>query len=311
MQRGVNRLVLALLVLCACKKEEVKPTPEAAALAPRHDALDVDAGPVTIAAAGDISEAEVGHQVDTANLVADGGYDAVLLLGDDQYPAGRIEDYRKYFDPTWGRFLDRMHPSPGNHEYVTPNGAGYFEYFGARAGEPGKGYYSYDLGAWHLIALNTNNACRAVPCDAQSEQVKWLRADLEAHKNRCTLAYFHHPRFCSGAHHGNFSGASGIWDVLYEYDVDVVLNGHEHIYERFDPQDPSGRPDEKRGIRELVIGTGGAENYPMGTTQPNSAMRYSGAFGILKMTLKPGSYDWEFVSVKPGELTDKGTGACH
>jgi acid phosphatase type 7 len=302
-----------LLLLLACKKDAVvtAPSDAAQAVVPQHEALDVDAGPVTIAAAGDISEAEVGHQVETANLVADGGYDGVLLLGDDQYPAGRLEDYTKYFAPTWGRFMEKLHPTPGNHEYVTPGGAGYFAYFGTRAGDPTRGYYSYDLGAWHLIALNTNNACRAIACDAQSEQLKWLRADLEAHRNRCTLAYFHHPRFCSGQHHGDFAGASAIWDVLYEYGTDVVLNGHEHLYERFDPQDPSGRPDEKRGIRELVIGTGGAENYPLAATKPNSAVRHTGAFGILKMTLKPGAYDWEFVPVRSGELADTGSGVCH
>src|SRR2546423_662027 len=196
----MRRLVLAVALIAACKRENAMPL-DAATLAP-PDAVDVDAGPVTIAAEGDISEAEIDHQAATAALVADGGYDAVLLLGDDQYPAGGIEDYRKYFDPTWGRFIDRIHPTPGNHEYPTPNADGYFTYFGARAGERGKGWYSFDLGAWHLIALNSSDGCKTLSCSASSDQYKWLEADLATHRNRCTLAYWHHPRFSSGLRHG-------------------------------------------------------------------------------------------------------------
>lgn len=267
--------------------------------------------PATIAAAGDISDTEIGMQKRTSDLVYNKAFHAVLLLGDNQYLRGAAGDYKSYFAPTWGRFKSLLRPTPGNHDYYTPSAAGYFEYFGSQAGEPGKGYYSFDLASWHLIALNTNSGCKSVACDASSEQVAWLKADLARSKKKCTLAFWHHPLFNSGSQHGNFRGAIGLWEALYAANADVVLNGHEHIYERFDPQTPSGEPDAQRGIREFIVGTGGIGFYDLGNAKPNSVVRQASSYGILKLTLKAESYDWEFIAVAPSTFTDKGSGSCH
>ncbi len=267
---------------------------------------------VVIAAAGDISESSIGNQKKTSDLVLAGKYDAVLLLGDNQYPDGTASTFLQYFDPTWGRFKSLIRPAPGNHDYHTTGASGYFGYFGVSAGDPTKGYYSYDLGAWHLIALNTNdNSCGFVGCNASSAQVAWLKADLAQNKQKCTLAYWHHPRFNSGSTHGNFTGAQAFWDALYVGGADIVLNGHEHVYERFDPQNPMAGADPQNGIRQFTVGTGGAGFYSFGTPQPNSAMRENGSFGVIKLTLKPDSYDWDFLAVAPSTFMDKGTGQCH
>jgi hypothetical protein len=267
---------------------------------------------VRIAAAGDISEDAIGNQKKTSDLLVGAGYDAVLLLGDDQYPDGTAQTYASFFDPTWGRVKSITRPAPGNHDYHTPGAAGYYGYFGAAAGDPTKGYYSYDLGAWHVIALNTNDAdCGFVACDAASAQVAWLKADLAAHPATCTLAYWHHPRFNSGASHGDFLGAQAIWDALYAAGADVVLNGHEHVYERFDPQTPTGKADPQKGIRQFTVGTGGIGFYAFGAAKPNSVVREASSYGVLEMTLKPNGYDWRFVAVAPSKFTDAGSGACH
>ncbi len=279
------------------------------------DATTSDGGPtggVVIAAAGDISDAVIARQQKTSDLIFGKGYDGVLLLGDNQYESGALSDYNKYFEPTWGRFKSITYPVPGNHEYGTSNASGYFSYFGSRAGEATKGYYSFDLGDWHLIGLNTNdNNCGFVSCDASSAQVAWLKADLAQSTKKCTLAFWHHPRFNSGAAHGNFVGAQAIWDALYAAGADVVLNGHEHIYERFDPQDPSAVADAQKGIRQFTVGTGGREVYSVGTVRPNSAVRRNDTYGILKMRLKVDSYDWEFVPIDGSTFSDSGTGQCH
>ncbi|MBL8952340.1 MAG: metallophosphoesterase [Myxococcaceae bacterium] len=289
-----------MLVVAACKRD----VPYAPPALPNDlpPVVDVDAGPVTLAAAGDISEARLGGQVLTAALVADGGYDAVLTLGDNQYVKGELAHYLRWFEPTWGRFRDKLYPVPGNHEYLTEDANGYFDYFGERAGDPKKGWYSFDLGAWHLVALNTNNGCRTIACDGDSAQVKWLREDLARHRNRCTLAFWHHPRWSSGVHHGPFKGAEALWKTLAQFDADVVLNGHEHFYERFEPID---------GMRQFIVGTGGASAYPlMPTPLEGSAARGSGAFGILELTLEPGRYRWRFVPTTPGAYSDSGVGTC-
>ena len=273
------------------------------------------AGPavVTLAAAGDISLASLGDQKKTSDLIVDAGFDAVLVLGDNQYPTGALADYKAYFEPTWGRVKSLIYPAPGNHEYLLSTTApGYFSYFGARAGDPMKGYYSFDLGQWHIIALNSNDgSCVAVPCGPTSAQVTWLKADLAANKKKCTLAFWHHPRFNSGASHGNNTDMQAFWDELYAADADLVLNGHEHVYERFDPQSPLAAADATRGIREFVVGTGGAGFYSFMTPKPNSAVRNADTFGVLKLTLKPDSYDWEFLPVFPTSFSDSGSGTCH
>jgi hypothetical protein len=228
-----------------------------------------------------------------------------------------------YYEPTWGRHKARTRPAIGNHEYNTGRGAGYFSYFES-AGDPLQGWYSYDLGEWHIIVLNS--ACADVGgCGADSPQGQWLRSDLIANPAQCTLAYFHTPRFSSGQYHGSDLDTIDFWNVLYEFGAEVVLGGNDHNYERFAPQTPGGVADPANGIRQFVVGTGGRFLRPVAKTpEPNSealsntSMRTGGdtpppdwTFGILDLTLKPGSYDWEFVPATPGGFTDTGTGACH
>jgi hypothetical protein len=239
---------------------------------------------------------------------------AVLLLGDNQYESGTLSDFRSFYDPTWGTHKAITWPSAGNHEYQTAGAAGYFDYFNGqgaptgRAGDRTKGYYSFDLGSWHLIALNSN--CAAVGgCGAGSPQEQWLRTDLAANPRTCTLAYWHHPRFSSGAH-GNNSSMQAIWQALYDHGADLVLAGHDHDYERFAPQTATGGADAAKGIRSFVVGTGGKDLRSFSTIRANSALRNSTAFGVLKLTLRPSSYAWEFVPIPGHVLNDAGSAAC-
>jgi hypothetical protein len=266
-------------------------------------------GTVVIAAAGDISPDQIAEQKATSEIVLAGDFDAVVLLGDDQYPAGSLEGFQKFFHPTWGRFKDKIWPSAGNHEYATPGAKGYFDYFGARAGEPGKGYYSFDLGSWHLIALNTSDGCKAVPCGEGSEQLKWLEEDLQKSDKKCTLGFWHYPRFSSGPH-GDFADIIPVWNVLTAHGVDLVLNGHDHLYERFPSLTPQGVPDEK-GIAEFVVGTGGAENYPVAVRHAHSAVVDAHAHGVLALALGPEGYAWDFLAAPGSTFTDRGEGKCH
>jgi hypothetical protein len=212
------------------------------------------------------------------------------------------ERHTDCYAPSWGRHKARTKPSVGNHEYQTPGAAGYFDYFGAAAGDRTKGYYSYGLGEWHIVVLNSN--CSIVSCGAGSAQEQWLRADLAANPAACTLAYFHHPRFNSGASHGNTPAVQPLWQALYDA-------GNEHLYERFGPQTPGGVADAARGIRQFTVGTGGRGLYNWGTIKPNSEVRNNTTFGVLALTLGSGSYDWRFVPVQGATFTDAGTGACH
>ncbi|MCE7960642.1 MAG: hypothetical protein DYH06_22295, partial [Acidobacteria bacterium ACB2] len=233
----------------------------------------------------------------TSDLLVGAGLTAVLLLGDDQYWDGAYAKFLASYDPTWGRVKAITRPAPGNHDYGTAGAAGYFAYFGPAAGEPGKGWYSFDLGSWHVVVLNSS--CDSVGgCGAGSPQETWLKADLAASAAPCTLALWHHPRFSSGPH-GDDVGFDAFWRALHEAAADVVLNGHEHSYERFAPQDPHGRADPAGGIRELVVGTGGIELRPFTTVRANSEVRDASSFGVLKLTLKPASYEWRFVAAPP------------
>jgi hypothetical protein len=319
--RGValRRYALTALVLAL--------TWAATATAPAHAADPV------IAAAGDIAcdttsefwnggQGTEGHcrQRATSDLLVGGGLSAVLPLGDTQYHVGELSDYQASFHPTWGRVKPILRPVLGNHEYGTSNARGYFDYFNdgrsnGPAGERGKGYYSYDLGSWHLIALNTNcdhidNGAAANGCAPGSPQEHWLRADLAAHRNQCTLAYFHSPLFNSGFR-GNRPFARPFWDVLYEAGADVVLNGDAHSYERFALQSPSGAADPTRGIRQFVVGTGGVFFTGWSTVKPNSELRQNHTFGVLMLTLRPGRYEWRFAPVTGESFTDSGSGTCH
>ncbi len=266
-----------------------------------------------IAAAGDIAckpgeggGGECQHAA-TASVIERLQPDAVLPLGDTQYD-GALRDFQRSYDPTWGRFKQITHPAIGNHEYDT-GGHGYFAYFGDQAGRPGAGFYSFDLGGWHLIALNSN--CERVGgCGRGSPQERWLRNDLKKHSKKCTLAYWHHPRYSSGVEHGSDGAVGAFWEALYDYGADVVLAGHEHNYERFAPQTPGGRMDRKRGIRQFVAGTGGKSLYEFGRPLPTSEVRNGSTYGVLRLALFRSSYEWRFVPAR-GSFTDSGRDRCH
>jgi hypothetical protein len=267
--------------------------------------LSVGSGGAILLVAGDIATCTNDFDEATARIL-DANPDAIVApLGDNAYVDGTASEFANCYGPTWGRHLARSMPAVGNHEYRTPGATGYYGYFGEKAGEPGKGYYSYDLGEWHVVVLNSN-----IAHDAASPQLAWLRSDLAANPGACTLAYWHHPRFSSG-NHGNDSRESAIWDALYAYDVDVVLNGHEHSYERFAPQTPAGIADDERGIRAFVIGTGGTLLRGMGTLKANSETFNSTSHGVLKLTLSADSYAWQFLAIAGQSFTDSGSGRCH
>jgi hypothetical protein len=234
----------------------------------------------------------------------------VMALGDLVYPGGSAEDFRHCYDPTWGRFRDRTRPAPGNHDFRSKQATPYFGYFGDAAGDPRKGYYSYELGAWHIIVLNSECG-EAGGCDKGSPQVRWLREDLAAHPVRCTLAYWHKPLFSSGAMHGATAAVRPLWDALYDAGADLVINGHDHDYERFAPQNPVGGKDEARGIRQFVVGTGGKNLRSFRDPEPNSEVRDHSTFGVLELTLRPDSYSWKFIPAKAGGFSDAGEGRCH
>ena len=289
-----------------------------AALAPSAASA---ADPV-IAAAGDIScssltvQSDRCHMKATSDLLVNAGLSGVLTLGDEQYQNGEYTNFVNYYDQSWGRVKSITYPAPGNHEYQTSGASGYYDYYNGvgnqtgRAGDRSKGYYSFDIGTWHLIALNSNDACTIVSCAAGSAQETWLKADLAAHTNYCTLAYWHHPSFNSG-NGGNLSAMQPELTDLYDANADVILGGHAHDYERFAPQNPSGGLDNARGIRQFVVGTGGAFWTAFGTIKANSQVRQNSTYGVLKMTLHPTGYDWQFVSEAGGTFTDSGTGSCH
>jgi len=244
----------------------------------------------------------------TSDLLVAAKYRAVLGLGDLQYENGAKEKFLASYDPTWGRVKAVTRPAPGNHEYETPGAAGYYAYFGPVAGDPRKGYYSFDVGSWHLVALNSN--CSAVGgCGRGSPQERWLRTDLAAHPARCTLAYWHHPRFSSGSH-GSDATYVAFWRALYDANADVVLVGHDHDYERFAPQTPSGHLDLTRGIRELVVGTGGKSQRRFSTVRRNSEVRDATTLGIVELTLGTSAYRWKYRPAA-GSFTDGGAARCH
>jgi hypothetical protein len=257
-----------------------------------------------IAAAGDIAGSGLGDEA-TARLLGAIAPAAVLTTGDNVYPDGTLAGFQTWYRPTWGRHRQITRPTPGNHDYHTKGASGYFDYFGRLAGDRGKGYYSYDLGAWHLIALNSE-----IAHDAGSPQVAWLRADLASARAKCTLAYWHKPRFTAG-NYSDFTEYTPLWQALYDANADVVLAGHDHNYQRYGPLDPAGRPDAARGIRQFVVGTGGRSRYRL-RSDTRRAAATDQVFGVLKLTLHPTRFDFEFVPEAGSTYSDKGTGvACH
>jgi acid phosphatase type 7 len=273
------------------------------------------ADPILVGA-GDIARCGRQESEQTAQLldqvVASGSETVVFTAGDNAYESGTLEEYEQCYGPTWGRHKDRTRPVLGNHEYYLDNAAGYFQYYGAIAGDPQEGYYSYDLGAWHIIVLNSSDHCRAIACDGSSPQLQWLRADLTEHRAFCTLAMWHAPLFTSGQDEGSARYLRPFWEALYDNGADVIVNGHEHSYERFAPQTPDGIQDAAYGIREFVVGTGGDSlNAFVNPPAPSSEIRNDTAYGVLRLTLHPGTYDWEFIPTAGGDFRDAGSSECH
>jgi uncharacterized protein YjdB len=262
-------------------------------------------GSNVLVGAGDISDCGNDNDEATAKLL-DGISGTVYTTGDNAYSDGTSTEYQQCYDPTWGRHKARTKPSPGNHDYHTSGAAGYYGYFGSLAGPSGRGYYSYDLGDWHIISLNSE-----VSMSAGSAQETWLRTDLAASTKQCTLAYWHKPRFSSGTNHGSLSSAQPLWQALYDFHAEIVLNGHEHNYERFAPQTPTGTADATNGIREFVVGTGGESHYTGNSPIANSQVFNGSTFGVLKLTLSAGTYSWQFIPVSGQSFTDSGSGTCH
>ena len=254
--------------------------------------------------AADIASCRYDDDEATAKLL-DSIPGTVFTAGDNAYPNGALSQFALCYEPSWGRHKHRTRPAPGNHDYRNPGARFYYRYFGAQAGDSGLGYYSYELGAWHIVSLNSN-----VSMKAGSPQEQWLRRDLALHPAPCTLAYWHHPRFSSGEH-GNNRAPEPLWNALYAANADVVINGHDHTYEPFAPQTPKGVRDTARGIREFVVGMGGAGFYEFPIVRANSEVRHNKTHGVIKLTLHPDGYDWEFVPVAGGRFRDSGSGRCH
>jgi hypothetical protein len=266
------------------------------------------AGGAVLVGAGDISECNSAGDSATAKLVNSIG-GTVFTLGDNAYQSGSWKQFQHCYGRTWGKFKGRTRPAAGNHEYQSKGAKGYWDYFGGRAGPRDKGWYSYNAGKWHVVVLNSN--CGKVGCGKGSAQERWLRADLARHRNNCTLAYFHHPRFSSDRAHGNSPEVGAFWDALYDHGADLVLSGHAHNYERFAPQTPWGKADPRHGIRQIVVGTGGAGHYRFGGTRPNSQVRNASTYGVLKLDLQSNGYDWKFIPQAGKGFKDSGHGSCH
>ena len=296
-------LPLAVAALAACtdtggpQRTELPGGPQLAASVSSNEG-------VVFVGAGDIASCSYERDELTARIL-DTIPGTVFTTGDNAYASGTAAEYAECYTPTWGRHKDRTWPTPGNHEYRTAEGAPYYDYFGARAGPPGLGYYSYELGDWHIVSLNSN-----IDMSEGSAQERWLRADLAGRADQCVLAYWHEPRFSSGWH-GNAAGPIPLWRALYDAGAEIVLNGHDHDYERFAPQTPDGALDQDRGIREFVVGTGGTGLRPWLLVRPHSEARNNEAHGVLKLTLYGDRYDWEFIPIEGTSYTDAGSGTCH
>lgn len=297
--RSVGICVFSLAIFCA--------------FAAAHPNVPVSSSavdePAILVGAGDIADcADISGAESTAKLLEQIP-GTVMAIGDLAYPDGTRENFVCY-DRTWGRLRARTRPAPGNHEFHSAGAKVYFDYFGAAAGDPKYGYYSYELGTWHIVVLNSE-CVNIGGCDAASREVQWLRTDLAAHPAACTLAYFHKPLFSSGSAHGNDYEMKPLWQALYDANAEIIINGHDHNYERFAPQDPEGKSDAARGIREFVVGTGGKNHRPILVPKPNSESRNADAFGVLKLTLRTGAYDWQFIPEVGKSFVDSGTTKCH
>lgn len=269
---------------------------------------------VSVFAAGDIASCKSFRPEDsgaakTAAIISAGlakDKDAlVLTLGDNTYPVGLLSEFEDCYGPTWGQFKQRTRPSPGNHEYYTPHAVGYYTYFGDAAGPGRRGHYSFRHGGWHIISLNSY----LKPAE-HNAQLTWLKEELARHPAKCTLAFWHHPLYSSGGH-GNDKRMQDAWAILHAAGAEVVLASHDHNYERFAPQDAEGQRDDERGIRQFVVGTGGATLTPLRFRRFNSEVSDNSTHGVLKLVLKQAGYEWEFLPVEKGGFTDRGAALCH
>lgn len=259
---------------------------------------------VVLVGAGDIANCDMLGGARATAALLDKIEGTIFTLGDHAYPGGTAKQLKDCYEPTWGRHKARTRPTLGNHDVTTERGRPYFEYFGDNAGPSGRGYYSYDLGAWHIISLNGTAVV-----DARSPQATWLREDLASHATDCVLAYWHMPLFSSGPH-GGTPEMKEVWKILYEAGADVVVNSHDHLYERFAPLGLNGKPDPERGIRMFLAGTGGAGVYKLKKIAPNSEAHDNTTYGVLKFTLSKGHYAWEFIPMAGQKFTDSGSAAC-
>jgi 3',5'-cyclic AMP phosphodiesterase CpdA len=283
------------------------PTPASGAIAPTSEPTAL--GVAVLVGAGDIADCSSdGDEATAALLETLPG--TVFTLGDSVYENGTASEFERCYGPSWGRpsIRDRTRPVPGNHDYNTPGAGPYFEYFGAAAGDPAEGWYAYDHGAWRVYVLNSN--CAAIGgCEAGSRQQRWLEADLAANPRACVAAMWHHPRF-SSSRHGSDALTEDLWRTLYDAGAELVLTGHDHSYERFAPQTPSGGADPDRGLIQFVVGTGGRSHYGFGTVRANSLVRNDDTYGLLRLELAAGSFTYEFIPVAGKTFTDGGSGTC-
>ncbi|MGB2669165.1 MAG: metallophosphoesterase [Candidatus Acidiferrum sp.] len=308
-------LVLPLFVqlgLAACS-----PPPHPSILERRVDPFPSTTSPngktFILVGAGDIASCKYPEGARATAKLIERIPGTVFAAGDLAYESGSPGEFQNCYDTTWGEFKGRTKPALGNHEYVNPTANGYFAYWGAQAGPAGMGYYSYDLGSWHIVVLNTNCYSKTMGgCAVGSPQEIWLRKDLAEHPQACTLAYGHHALFSSGVFksHAVHPELKPLWGDLFAAHAALVLAGHEHSYERFAPQDPDGHADPVNGIREIVVGTGGRSHDPLGFATPNSEVRNTDTFGVIKLTLTPGHYNWQFIPEEGKTFTDSGSGEC-
>jgi hypothetical protein len=320
--RRARALAIALLsrraigVLClfaalvTCRDDGPRSREPTAPLDPTPALDEVPTVSVTLVGAGDIATCSSNNDAATALLLdaivgTDGARGTVFTVGDNAYSSGTATEYSKCYQPTWGRHKANTRPIPGDRDYSTSGASGYFGYFGAAAGEVGKGYYSYDIGEWHVVMLNS-----AISTTATAPQTAWLKADLAANAGACVIAVWHQAMFSSSSSSVR-TAVKPLWEVLYQAGADVIVSAQYRNYERFAPQTPAGAADAAYGIRQFVVGTGGSGSQSFGTIRANSEARNAGTYGVLKLTLGSGNYEWEFVPVAGKTYTDRGTGTCH
>jgi acid phosphatase type 7 len=309
-----NSLALAMFCLaaggCSHAAQPLTALPQAD---PQANQSKSDGQAAILVGAGDIASCKQPEGARATAKLLEKIPGTIFAAGDLAYERGSPAEFQNCYGTTWGEFKARTKPAPGNHEYADPRATGYFQYWGEQAGPAGKGYYSYELGSWHIVVLNTNCFAKDLGgCGEGSPQEIWLKQDLADHANACVLAYGHHALFSSGVFksHAVHPELKALWRDLYAAHAALVLAGHEHSYERFAPQDPDGRADPTNGIREIVVGTGGRSHDPLGFAMANSEVRNTDTYGVIKLTLSPGHYTWEFIPEEGKSFTDSGSGFC-